>query len=52
VHLASVTPDILEAALRTAWLGKAPARLLPARRPAKSKSSVRPANRRAKLKSQ
>jgi hypothetical protein len=31
VHLASVTPDILEATLRTAWLRRAPKRLLSAR---------------------
>ena len=29
VRLAKVTPDILEAALRTAWCRKAPKRLLP-----------------------
>ncbi len=52
VHLASVAPDVLAAALRAAWLGKAPARLLPAGRPAKPKSSLRSAKRRGKLKSQ
>ena len=41
VHLASVTPDILEAALRTAWQAKAAA-VRPARRAKSARAAATP----------
>lgn len=52
VFLARVPPDILQAALRAAWLGKTPARLQASAPPMAAKSRTRPRKRHARLKSQ